>query len=200
MKLRLTASVLAAGAMIASVSGCGLVAPQGTMDPYAPSDGVDVSVAGIDIRNILLVSDDTGGVQNIVFSAVNQTGEDQALAVSFVGEDDEVQQAVFEIPMGSSKFGEEVDGELPEFVMVGGAVPGSTVDAYFQVMGANEVEHQVPVLDGGLVEYEPYVIDLEEAIEVVAAEEAEVQRVFEEAAEAQEEAEAQTSEDDTSSE
>lgn len=45
----MTASVLAAGAMLVSMTGCGLIAPQGTMDPYAPSDGIDVSVAGIDI-------------------------------------------------------------------------------------------------------------------------------------------------------
>lgn len=183
MKVRMTASVLAAGAMLVSMTGCGLIAPQGTMDPYAPSDGIDVSVAGIDIRNIMLIADETGEVQNVVFTSVNETGEDQALSISFVGESNEVEQAIFEIPMGSATFGEEVDGALPEFVMVDGAVPGSTVNAYFQVIGANEMEHNVPVLDGGLVEYQPYVIDVDEAVEVVAAEEAAAAAIVAEAAE-----------------
>ena len=48
---RIASSVALAAALALGATGCGLIAPQGTTEQYAPSDGIDVSLEGVEIRN-----------------------------------------------------------------------------------------------------------------------------------------------------
>lgn len=158
MKIRIASSIALAAALALGATGCSLFAPQGTTVPYAPSDGIDVNVEGVDVRNIMLIADETGENFNVVFTAMNRTGEDQDVAVNFVSEDGGSARAEFAVPNGTTKFGNPAGATAPVLVTVAGLAAGDTIPAYFQVAGAPEVEHNVPVLDGTLVEYRDYVL------------------------------------------
>lgn len=158
MKIRIASSIALAAALALGATGCSLIAPQGTAVPYAPSDGVDVNIEGIDVRNILLIADETGENFNVVFTAMNRTGQDQNVAMSFVTDGSESARAEFAVPTGTTAFGNPAGDVPPVLVSVPGLKTGTTITTYFQLAGAPEVEHNVPVLDGTLLEYRDYVL------------------------------------------
>lgn len=158
MKIRIASSVALAAALALGATGCSLIAPQGTTEPYAPSDGRDVSTEKVDVRNIMLIADETGENFNVVFSAVNRSGSEQELTINFVGEGSTKASAEFEVPTGNTRFGNPDDEHAPVLVSLPGVTPGATVRAYFQTAGTPEVEYEIPVLDGTLAEYRDYVL------------------------------------------
>lgn len=172
MKIRIASSIALAAALALGATGCSLIAPQGTTVPYAPSDGVDVNVAeGVDVRNILLIEDETGENLNVVFTAMNRTGQEQDLSVKFVAEGGNSATAEFALPAGTTAFGNPEGEFAPVLVTIDGVAAGATVPAYFQAAGAPEAEHNVPVLDGTLLEYQDYVLPAGfAAVEEVTAE------------------------------
>lgn len=172
MKIRIASSIAIAAALALGATGCSLIAPQGTLKPYAPSDGVDVNVEGVDVRNIMLIADESGENFNVVFGAVNLTGAEQDLAVTFMNEGSQQARAEFTVPTGNTLFGNPEGDEAPVLVTIPGLIPGQTIDAYFQQAGSAEVEHKIPVLDGTLAEYRDYVLPADFAQDENAADEA----------------------------
>ncbi len=158
LKIRIASSIALAAALALGATGCSLIAPQGTTAPYAPSDGRDISTKNVDVRNIMLIADETGENFNVVFSAVNRSGSVQKLIINFVGKGSAAASAEFEIPTGNTRFGNPDGEQTPVLVSLPGLTPGATVAAYFQAAGSPEVEYQVPVLDGTLAEYRDYVL------------------------------------------
>ncbi|MFT4231512.1 MAG: DNA modification methylase [Leucobacter sp.] len=158
MKIRIASSIALAAAIALGATGCSLIAPQGTLEHYSPSDGIDVRVEGVDVRNIMLVADESGENFNVVFGAVNRTGEAKDVAISFSGEGSQQARAEFTIPTGNTLFGNPDGDEAPVVVSIPDLAPGATVTAYFQAAGSEEVERKVPVLDGTLAEYQQYVL------------------------------------------
>ncbi len=173
MKIRIASSIALAAAIALGASGCSLVASQATLEPYAPSDGIDVSISGVDVRNLMLIAGESGESFNVVFGAVNRTGEPQDVAISFTGEGSQQARAEFTVPVGSTLFGDPEGEEAPVLVEIPDLIPGATVDANFQAVGAAEVQRDVPVLDGTLEEYRSYVLpaDFNAAEEPAAGEE-----------------------------
>lgn len=158
LKIRIASSIALAAALALGATGCSLIAPQGTLEPYAPSDGRDISTKNVDVRNIMLVADETGENFNVVFSAVNRSGSTQQLTINFVGAGSASASAEFDIPTGNTRFGNPDGEQTPVLVSLPGLAAGATVTAYFQAAGSPEVEYKVPVLDGTLAEYRDYVL------------------------------------------
>ncbi|MBN9613503.1 MAG: DNA modification methylase [Actinobacteria bacterium] len=176
---RLVSSIALAAALALSASGCAMFAPQGTTDPYAPSDGIEVTIDNVDVRNLMLIGDAAGENFNVVFTAVNNTDGDQTLHFSFVDPNSSATaEATFTVKPGLQQFGDLTataedgaastdasDGDaaapaLPEnvqIVSIPGLKIGSTVKAYVQIGTGQETEKQVPVLDGTLTEYQRFV-------------------------------------------
>lgn len=158
MKIRIASSIALAAGLLLGASGCAMMAPQATLEKYAPSDGIDVNVGDIDLRNVLLIADESGENFNVVFSSVNNSGAPVDLTVSFEGENSKYATAEFNVPEGIAEFGNPEGEETPVLVTVGGLRAGATISANFQVAGASEVQYDVPVLDGTLPEYRAYVL------------------------------------------
>lgn len=184
MKTRIASSVALAAALVLGMTGCSLISEVATSTPYAPSDGVDVTVGDVDLRNVMLIADETGENFNVVFGAVNRTGGDQEVSITFTGEGAQTASADFTVPGGSSLFGNPDGESAPVLVTLDGVAAGQTVEAYFQITGDSEQTHNVPVLDGTLQEYQPYVLpagfgqaadESEEAVETEEADEAAAQ-------------------------
>ncbi|MBT1034889.1 DNA modification methylase [Canibacter sp. lx-45] len=159
MKTRTVKFFALAGVLAVSLSGCSLVAPVATTKPYSASDGINQDINGINLRNIMLVGAKSGKPLNVVFTAVNNTGDPQIATMKFIGSDGTEAQVKFLVPEGVTQYGDPRGAaENINWVDLGAQEIGSTATAYLQVSGSNEERVNVPVLDGTLDEYKPYAV------------------------------------------
>lgn len=165
MKLRIASSIALAAALALGATGCSMIAPQATKIPYAPSDGIDANIAGVNVRNMMLIADESGENFNVVFTSVNETGKPVDMTVSFMRDGSASARAEFEIPEGVAQFGDPKGEQEPVLVTIPDLAPGAAVGAYFQVAGSSEVENFIPVLDGTLKDYRHYVLPADFASE-----------------------------------
>lgn len=149
LKTRIAPALALAAAVALGTTGCGLMVPQATTFEYAPSDGIDVDLAGVDVRNLLLVAGDSSA--NVVFTGVNNGDDSVRVSIKFVEDGSQLAQKNFNVDQGSTPFGVE----SPEIVELD-LLPGSMITAFLEA-GGTEVERQVPVVDGSLAEYEALV-------------------------------------------
>jgi hypothetical protein len=149
VKARLAASAALAIGLALGASGCSMITYQATTEEYDASDGVSADVGDLDLRNILIVSDD--GIDGNLVMTVANTGEDDATLGVQVGTDDgEVTE--IEVEAGQTLV---LGSEDNEPVLLEGidAEVGGVLPLYFQYGEAEGVEKLVPVLDSGLPEY-----------------------------------------------
>ena len=176
-KTRIASSLALAAAIAIGATGCAMFAPQGTTDAYAPSDGIDVNIEGLQVRNLMLIGDAAAENFNVVFSAVNTTASPQKLNIDFTGADGAaLASAAFTVQPGGQQFGDLqattetmiVDDSATsqsgssaspnvQIISIPGLKVGATVTAYLQIAGGQDVQRQVPVLDGTLAEYQRFV-------------------------------------------
>ena len=128
---------------------------QATTEHYDASDGVSANVGDLNLRNILVVSDD-GETGNLIMTVVNNGTDDVRLGVQFGDGGGETQQ--IEVESGATvTFGvddvEGVDAVEPVLLEGMNAEVGGLLPMYFQYGDAEGVEKQVPVLDSSLPEY-----------------------------------------------
>ena len=71
MKTRLVTSLALAATVSLALTGCGLIAPQATTDPYSPSDGIEFNIADVEVRNLMLITDADAEQFNVVFVGIN---------------------------------------------------------------------------------------------------------------------------------
>ena len=159
MKTRIASSLALAAAIALGASGCAMMAPQGTTDPYAPSDGINLTVESVDVRNLLLIAAEDGENFNVVFTSVNQGTSEQKLHFTFVDPSGaNTAEAEFTVAPGTQEFGDPAKGEQMVLVSIPGLKVGAMVTAFVQVGTGQDVERQVPVLDGTLNEYKRFVV------------------------------------------
>ena len=152
MKARLAASAALALGIAIGGSGCAMITYQATTEKYDASDGVPADVGTLDIRNILVVSED-GRDGNLVMTVVNTGDDDVTLEVQVVDGSSSVE---LDIDAGET-IALGTDEEEPLLLEGIDAEPGTLVPLYFQYGTEEGAEVQVPVLDGRLPEYEDLV-------------------------------------------
>lgn len=142
-------------ALVASVAlgtaGCNLIQPQATTHHYDASDGVGVNVGKLQLRNVILLSDD-GTTGQLMFNAVNITGADIDLNVSFTANGVVSTQVVTivssEWPTGFGGVGE------PQVQLVNFGVPaGGMLQLVLQAGDSETMTVDVPVLTTAQPEY-----------------------------------------------
>lgn len=157
MKNRIAASLALAVGVALGASGCSLVAHNGTTVAYAPSDGVQTTVADVAFRNVLLITDEDGDNLNVVFTAVNNSGKKAKATLNFQAENAEAAIDV-NLQPGTTSFGNSEKGDEVLVATLKGVTAGQAVKTYFTVNGEGDDHEFVPVLDGTLKEYRPYVL------------------------------------------
>lgn len=122
---------------------------QATTEHYDASDGVSANVGDLDLRNVLVVSED-GVDGNLVMTVVNTGDEDATLGVQFGEGGGEVVDVEVEAGQTLVLGSDEEDPVLLEGIdaEVGGLLP-----LYFQYGDVEGIEKMVPVLDARLPEY-----------------------------------------------
>jgi hypothetical protein len=149
VKARLAASAALALGLALGASGCSMLTYQATTEHYDASDGVSANVGDLDLRNVLVVSED-GVDGNLVMTVVN-TGEDDAtLGVQFGEGGGEVVEVEVEAGQTLVLGSDEEDPVLLEGI---DAEVGGLLAMYFQYGDVEGIEKLVPVLDARLPEY-----------------------------------------------
>lgn len=146
MKTRIAPALALAAAVALGTTGCGLLVPQATTYQYAPSDGIDVTLPSVAVRNLLVIAGEDNA--NVVFTAVNNGDSATRLSMKFIDQGSQKTQKNFNVSSGLTPFG--VDN--PELIELPGLKPGSLVTVFLESDGT-EIEREVPVLDGTLSEY-----------------------------------------------
>lgn len=152
MKVRIVAAVALAAGIALGTAGCNLIQPQATTNQYDASDGVGVNVGGIQLRNLIVISD-TGKNGNLLLSATNATGEDVKLHIEFASGGSLVDGHV-EVPSNDkvpTSWGAE--GEEPLILTGIDTQPGSLLEINFEANGKTATT-LVPVLTSAQPEYE----------------------------------------------
>lgn len=153
---RIAKSVALGAALTLTLGGCALLAPIATEHPYDPSDGVGTDVASVNVRNLMIIADKRGGNYNVVFTAVNKA-DTAKLAFTFVTKDGKEETASFDVQPGRTLFGNPAGDQQLALLDLGEQEIGSTVTTFVTAGSENEKLY-VPVLDGTLDEYKPYVV------------------------------------------
>jgi len=136
VKARLAASAALAIVLALGASGCAMLTYQATTEKYDASDGVSADIGDLDLRNILLVSED-GDEGTLVMTVVNTGEKDATLGVQVGEGGGDVTE--IEVEAGET---EGLDAEV-----------GGLAVLFFQAGDAEGLEKQVPVLDSRLPEY-----------------------------------------------
>jgi hypothetical protein len=149
---RLLATAAVGLAVTLGASGCSMISPQATTIEYSASDGVNVPDSGpLDVRNALIVADESGATGNFIAAVVNDTDSTETLNIGIGG-----QVATVTVPARTT-VSMGADGVEPLLINGLDSAPGSTVDVAFQSGDGEGVDIAVPVLDGGLPQYAPFV-------------------------------------------
>jgi hypothetical protein len=146
----LTATAIATSVLLGT-AGCGLFVPSATLQQYSASDGLNVTVGDLKLRNVLIITDASGDA-SMVATIVNPTVNVQYVTAEFRGETPVDLTLVAN--EGLTKIG-LADGN-PAIIRGLGLAAGQYIDIYFQYGGQDGVTLAVPVLDGSDPIYAPY--------------------------------------------
>ncbi len=135
-----------------SLAGCSLTNNVASLEPYAPSDGVQVDAQSLKARIVLLIQGESGKAV-LIGSFVNSSQQDLMASVQTkdsAGQDVRVEFAV----KAGTKFDLGYNGTEPITFKLDG-VPGQLHEVAVSG-GGDPYVLEVPVMDGSLAEYRGY--------------------------------------------
>jgi hypothetical protein len=141
---RKLASIALAGAIIFGASGCTFVNPVASTDVYAPSEGSQLDIETIKVRNLAYVTD--GAAKGALVGAFVNSGTSVAkVSIQYTdATTSEKLTAALEVP--------GTQYAAPLVIDLAG-IPGSLTTIYISENGGTGRELRIPVLDGTLAEY-----------------------------------------------
>jgi hypothetical protein len=150
VRARVVASAALAVLVAVVLAGCNFVTPQATLKPYESSDGVSTVIGDVHILNALVLTED-GVSGNLVFTALNTSGDPVDLNVQYESDGEKADLPLKLDPSGSTDFGFGDGGQL--FLTAIDSPAGSLLPIYFQYGSEQGHQLRVPVLNGSLGEY-----------------------------------------------
>lgn len=135
-----------------SLAGCSLSGRVESLQPYAPSDGVQIDVQNLKARNVLIVQGKSGKAI-LIGSFVNSGMEDVAASLQTKDAEGKDVRVEFVVKAGE-KFDLGYNGTEPIAFNLSG-MPGQ-VHSVYVAGGTDPFELNVPVMDGSLAEYREY--------------------------------------------
>lgn len=140
-----TLRIVVAAVLVAMLAGCYNSSPNQTT--YAVANGVNATVGGVEVRSLLIVSTGKAKPGRLLGTLFNQS--QAPVEVTFSDGDDQVKVTV---PKGAEHRFDETPAIFPNV----SDIPGSRV-AVTVTAGTESTKLSVPVLDGTLEPYRPYV-------------------------------------------
>ncbi|CAB4562456.1 unannotated protein [freshwater metagenome] len=153
MKTKKLIAALAALVTVFALAGCSLSREVASLDPYSPSDGVQVDLPELKARNVLFVSDAEGN-SVLIGSFLNTTDATLVAQLETMDSNGEVVFTDITIP-AEGKFDLGYNGTEGKRLFLT-ELPGSMHPVYIRA-GGDPTEMLVPILDGTLEEYRPFI-------------------------------------------
>ena len=150
MKLRIALVAVTAVSLVLGVSGCNLIQAQATKTQYEASDGVNVTLTKVALRNLVIISDD-GELGNLLFGGVNTSGTDVDVKIRYDQDGALTEQVVTVVSAEQpTEFGGV--GQPQVILSQMGVNAGSMVTMFFSANGET-IETLVPVLNTSQIQY-----------------------------------------------
>lgn len=141
-----------------AVGGCTFVNPQITTKDYQPADGLDVELDdGIIVTQLLVVTREEGDPGSVVARVINETSDPQRVSFTAEGLDE-----TLTVPSGEVlALGGVAEGSEQVIIDSVAEAPGLELEMEVALEGGVTQQLLVPVLDGTLEEYRPYLPPIE---------------------------------------
>lgn len=152
---KITALALVALATVA-LSGCSLSRNVASLEMYTPSDGVQLDIEQLKARNLMLIKGASGNAV-LIGSFVNSGTESITATLQTEDANGEVVRVAFEVAPGK-KFDLGYNGTEGVVMPLKGIAGG--IHPVFLAGSSDPIEMNVPILDGTLAEYRPFVESL----------------------------------------
>jgi hypothetical protein len=147
---RSAAALVLAGATLLGTAGCTFLTPTATLIQYDPSDGSGLTVAGVSVRNALLLPSEDGEVHSLVMSVFNQNQDGVEVLFQIDADGQRIDESVLVEGRSSVSYG-SVPGQDQLLIEGIDAIAGSLVPVYVQVGDEPGELLMVPIIDP----YEP---------------------------------------------
>ncbi|WP_372593897.1 hypothetical protein [Actinotalea sp.] len=141
---RAAALLLAAAAL--SLTGCSATNPVTTNQAYAASDGVDITLGGLQFGNLLVLSAEQGAPGTVLGSVTNTAGADVRLEIGLSGE-----LTTLAVPAGETVLLGPDDAAVDLATVP--SPPGALVEVVMTSDADGSATVMAPVLDGTLEQY-----------------------------------------------
>ena len=153
MKAKKFIALIAAIATVFALAGCSLSREVASLDPYAPSDGVQVDTDELKARNVMFVVDDAGNAV-LIGSFINPGQGAVSATLETMDSNGTVIMTEMTIEAGA-KFDLGYNGTEGKYLYLT-ETPGSMHPVYMRVTG-DPTRMLVPILDGALEEYRGFI-------------------------------------------
>jgi len=153
LKAKKFTAVIAAIVTIFALTGCSLSREVASLDPYAPSDGVQVDTDELKARNVMFVVDDAGNAV-LIGSFINPGQGAVSATLETLDSNGTVVMTEMTVEAGA-KFDLGYNGTEGKFLYLT-ETPGSMHPVYMRVTG-DPTRMLVPILDGTLEEYRGFI-------------------------------------------
>ncbi len=153
MKTKKLLASIAALLTVFALAGCSLSREVASLDPYSPSDGVQVDLPELKARNVLFVSDGEGN-SVLIGSFLNTTDGTLVAQIETMDSQGKVVLTDITIP-AQGKFDLGYNGTEGKRLFLT-ELPGSMHPVFIRA-GGDPTEILVPILDGTLEEYRPFI-------------------------------------------
>jgi hypothetical protein len=152
VKVRIVAAAVLAVGVALGTAGCNLIQPQATRLAYDASDGVSLNVGELQLRNLMIISDN-GETGNLLVGIANSTGVDADLHISFIS-GGELVEGHLEVPSNDKTVTSWGSGSEDRIILGGiNTMPGGLLEVAFEADGDTKTV-LVPVLTSAQPEYE----------------------------------------------
>jgi hypothetical protein len=152
LQIKKLTALLATVLTVVALSGCSLNRNVSSLDPYSPSDGVVSDIGSLKARNLLIIKSE-GSQAILIGSFVNSS--DTAINANVQTVDQDNNRTVYEFEVGpKAKYDLGYGGNAGILLEIAEG-PGS-MHTIFVSDGTSPIKLAVPVLDGSLAEYRPF--------------------------------------------
>jgi len=151
VKARFAASAVVMALVLGGTTGCTFLTPQATTEHYDPSDGIGASIGEIQVRNVLLLTED-GETASLLINLINDSQYGADVTVQYADASNaKVNESVYVNAGDVTSLG----GPDNEQLVLSGidAKPGSLFPVFIQYGNETGKQLWVPVLDGGEPHY-----------------------------------------------
>ena len=138
-------------ALATGATGCTFNSPVASLDMYVPSDGAQIDVGDLKVRNFIYLTD-SAGYAALFGSVVNSSSRSQVLEIQYTDAASGAKSSSTVLIEGGQKVDLGYNGNSPLEIALAGQ-PGSLTSVFVVQVNGEGKELKIPVLDGTLAEY-----------------------------------------------